>query len=452
MSETPAPVTEALARYGRALSYETIPEAARDVARHCVLDFLGCALAGAREELSEIVVREVATPEASAQATLIGRSARATAATAALFNGAAGHALDYDDTAAAMGGHPSVAVLPAVFAAAEVTGASGRDFLTALVAGFEVQARIGRLLGGGHYAAGFHNTGTVGTFGAAAACAHLFGLDETGWRHALGLAGTQAAGLKSGFGTMAKPLHAGRAASAGFVAASLARGGFTANPSILEVPQGFHATHAGQTPTLEALAAETDRFHTPDTLFKYHAACYLTHSTIETIGRFRAEAGLDPEKIEAIEVRVHPGLFGVCHIPEPTTGLEGKFSLRVTAALAALGRATEAPETFCEATMSDPVVVAMRDRVTVIGDESTPAATHAHVSVRHASGVLEEAFDSGRPERDLARQGERLSAKFERLSVPAIGEAASGALRDGVRSLEGQARTADLLTTTTPSH
>ena len=451
MSESLPAVTEALAEYGRALRFEDVTPEACEVAKHCVLDFLGCALAGSSEELCEILVGEVAASEASPQATLIGRNDRASARTAALVNGAAGHALDYDDTASAMGGHPSVPVLPALLAAAERVVASGRDFLAALVAGYEVQARIGRLLGGGHYAAGFHNTGTVGAFGAAAACAHLYGLDARGWRHALGLAGTQAAGLKSGFGTMAKPLHAGAAASAGYLAATLARGGFTANPSILEVAQGFHATHAGDMPTLEALARDDGRFHVCDTLFKYHAACYLTHSTIETIGGFRREHGLDAEKVEAIEVRVHPGLFAVCNIQEPTTGLEGKFSLRVTAALAALGRDTEAPETFSDDTMRDAAVVALRDRVEVVGDESTPSATHAHVVVRTATGELSASSDSGTPERDLSRQGRRLAAKFRRLAPPVLGASRSESLVDDVTHLESLDSVATLLSATVPN-
>ncbi len=134
-------------------------------------------------------------------------------------NGAAGHALDFDDTHMAMGGHPSAPIIPAILALAETTGASGRDVLEAIVVGVEAECRLGAIIGAQHYVVGFHSTGTIGTFGAAAACAHMLRLDEGGWLCALGLAGTQAAGLKSGFGTMAKPLHAGRAASNGLFSA-----------------------------------------------------------------------------------------------------------------------------------------------------------------------------------------------------------------------------------------
>src|SRR5262249_45966409 len=152
---------------------------------------------------------------------------------------------DFDDTHTAMNGHPSAPVLPALLALAETGTASGERLLPALVAGVELECRLATALGPRHYAVGFHSTGPLGAFGAAAACAHLLDLDEEQWTHALGLAGTQAAGLKSGFGTMAKPLHAGRAASTGLLAALLACGGFTANPTVIEAPQGFAATHAG---------------------------------------------------------------------------------------------------------------------------------------------------------------------------------------------------------------
>ncbi len=347
-------VTRALVEAVRGIRYDEIPPEACETAHHCLLDFLGVALAGSQEPLTEILVGEVVRGEAAREAGIIGRPERATRLTAALVNGAAGHALDFDDTHTAMMGHPSVPVLSALLVLAETEGADGRALLAALVAGVELECRVGALLGGGHYAAGFHTTGTVGTFGAAAACAHLMGLDQGGWLHALGLAGTQAAGLKSGFGTMAKPLHAGRAASAGLLSALLARGGFSAQPAILEVPQGFLATHAGVEPSTEVLARHKGQFLIRDTLFKYHASCHLTHATIEAAAQLRERYGLDPEKIGAVEVRVAPPLLDVCNIEEPTTGLEGKFSLRATTALALLGEDTSDLATYSDAKMAEP--------------------------------------------------------------------------------------------------
>lgn len=436
-------LTRALVESVREIRYEELPQEARETARHCLLDFLGVALAGSREPLTEILIREVVRGESAREAGIVGRPERATRLTAALVNGAAGHALDFDDTHAAMMGHPSVPVLSALLALAE--SADGRALLAGLVAGVELECRVGMLLGGGHYLAGFHTTGTVGTFGAAAACAHLMGLDEQGWLHALGLAGTQAAGLKSGFGTMAKPLHAGRAASAGLLSALLARAGFTAQPAILEVPQGFLATHAGAEPDLEVLARQSGRFLIRETLFKYHAACHLTHASIEAALRLRERHGLDPEQIGAVEVRVAPPLLDVCNIEAPTTGLEGKFSLRAAAALALLGEDTADLATYADARMAEPRLVALRDRVRVVPTEGL-GPMQARVRVEMDGGRdCETEFDTGVPAADLGSQGERLQRKFRALASPVLGERRAAELADAAWSAEQLGSVAELL-------
>jgi 2-methylcitrate dehydratase PrpD len=418
----------------RGIRFEEIPGDAREAARHCLLDFLGCALVGAHDPSTDILVREVAAGEGGSQAGLIGRPERATLQTAALVNGAAGHALDFDDTHTAMGGHPSVPVLPALLALAESTGADDRAFLTALVAGVEMECRLGLLCGQGHYAAGFHSTGTCGTFGAAAACAHLLDLDEEAWLNALGLAGTQAAGLKSGFGTMAKPLHAGRAASAGLLSALLARGGFTAQPAILEVEQGFAATHACREPSAADLAAQPEHLLIRDTLFKYHAACYLTHAAIEAARMLREQHGVDPEKITGVEVQVNPSLLGVCNIQEPTTGLEGKFSLRATTAMSFLAMDTADTALYCEATLADPRLVSLRDRVRVASTNDL-TATQSRLVVETGSGRVEEMVDTGIPAGDLTDQLERLRRKFLALASPRLGGERAAALADAVGAI-----------------
>lgn len=444
-------VTRSLVRRAREIRYEEIPEDARQAARQCLLDFVGCALAGSREPLTEILVREVALGEAASQAGLIGRRERATLLTAALINGAAGHALDFDDTHTGMGGHPSVPVLPALLALAEHTGASGRDFLTALVAGVELECRMGLLLGPKHYAAGFHATGTYGTFGAAAACAHLLGLDEQTWLNAMGLAGTQAAGLKSGFGTMAKPLHAGRAASAGLLAANLARGGFTAQPAILDVPQGFAATHACALPDVAALEEQPAHLSIRDTLFKVHAACYLTHAAIEAATLLRERHGLDPEKITSVEVEVHPSLLAVCNIEQPSTGLEGKFSLRATTALALLARDTRNPALFSDATMTDAKLIALRDRIRITPTKKY-AATQARVVIESPAGRSDAEYDTGVPATDLAAQGQWLRDKFLLLGAPVLGPSGAESLAGQIDAIDEQPSLGALMELACPSH
>src|SRR5438067_8675889 len=233
----------------------------------------------------------------------------------------------------------------------------------------------------GHYDAGFHATGTLGAFGAAAGVGQLLGLDRRQQTHALALAGTQAAGLKSGFGTMAKPLHAGRAAENGLLSALLARGGFTGNPQIIETEQGFARTHAARDIDLSRLEQLRGRFLITDTLFKYHASCYLTHAAIDAALKLRNDNGFAPGDIDAIEVRASAGCQGVCDIAEPTTGLEGKFSLRATTAMALLGDDTSDPASFSDARMNDDSLRAMRDRITFVAAADIPG-TRATVTIR----------------------------------------------------------------------
>jgi 2-methylcitrate dehydratase PrpD len=349
--------------------------------------------------------------------------------TAALVNGAAGHALDFDDTHMTMGGHPSVPLIPAILALSESIGADGRQLLESLVVGVELESRLGAMLGGQHYAIGFHSTGTIGTFGAAAACAHLLRLDEDAWLRALGLAGTQAAGLKSGFGTMAKPLHAGRAASNGLLSALAARNGFTANPAIIETQQGFAATHAGTKPSREVLDQYAGRFLIRDTLFKYHASCYLTHAPIQAARHLRDEDRLDPDTIDDVELRVSTGVLGVCNIQEPRTGLEGKFSLRATTAMALLGIDTSSLQTFTDANVTRPSVVRIRDRIRVVPVEKMPG-TRAMVIVKSNSRTVQAESDSGEPSANLAAQRENLMRKFMALTSHILGQSPAQTLAE----------------------
>mgnify|MGYP001602411076 CR=1 FL=1 len=238
-------LTVELARRALAIRFADLPGEIRALARQCILDTLGTALAGADDALVRILTAELAEQGGNPVCGVIGSTLRLPALSAALLNGTMAHALDYDDVNLAMPGHPSVAVLPAVLALAEERGASGEALLAAFVAGYETACRVGLLVAPGHYdTLGFHATGTVGSFGAAAACAHLLGLSESQTVHALGIAATQAAGLKSMFGTMCKPLHAGRAAYNGLLAARLAARGFTARPDSLECAQGFAAAYS----------------------------------------------------------------------------------------------------------------------------------------------------------------------------------------------------------------
>ncbi len=427
-------ITSVVAGLAAGVRFEDLPADVVLLAKECILDWLGVTLAGAGEPLSRILQEEMAEEGGNPQAAIIGTGLRGTIQQAALANGAASHALDYDDVHTAMSGHPTVPVVPGLLALAEFRRTSPRDFLAAFVAGFETECRIGLLVNPGHYAEGWHATGTLGTFGSAAACANLLGLSAEETRTALGIAAAQAAGLKSMFGTMCKPFHAGKAAANGLMAATLAARGFTSNTEALETHQGFAATHGPTFDLDRALAGPGTGWFIRGVLFKYHAACYGTHSSIESLLRLKEEHGITPEQVSSVHLRVPVGALSMCNIQEPVTALEGKFSLRFTSALA-LGHGDTSELAFTDERTADPLLVSLRDRVQVEGGADVLGGTK--VTVTLADGrVLREAVDVHIPATDLEQQWERLAAKFRGLASPVIGPSATAELLDAVRRLE----------------
>jgi 2-methylcitrate dehydratase PrpD len=438
-------VTARLARQLIAMRVAAPSPQAVAVAKQCLLDWLGVTLAARREPLVKILAEELAPRDtADGDCTLIGLGRRTSLMNAVLINGAAGHALDFDDVITAMG-HPTAPVAPAVFGLAEAVGASGAQAVAALIVGVEAECRVARLLGASHYAKGWHGTATFGAFGAAAAAAHLLDLDETVLLHAFGLAGTQAAGLKSVFGTMAKPLHAGKAAQNGVLAARLAARGFTSDTDILGSGQGFAAT---QSTTVDEAAGLKPRAQpwVVDALFKYHAACYLTHDTIEAANALRLQTSLSAEQVEAVKVRVHPVHLGVCNIEAPRTGLECKFSLRMTCAMAIAGEDTFDEALFSDATAQRPDLVALRQRVTVEPSARGPGST---VRIHLKDGrELSSTIDVAIPERDLAVQQAKLEHKFRKLARHALAPEGVERLIDICRELESEPNLDRLLAAT----
>jgi 2-methylcitrate dehydratase PrpD len=439
-----ADLTRTLAEKACAVGYDRLPEAVRELARQCVLDYYGVALAGADDPLAAIVLDELAEAGGAAQAAIIGHAARLPMLSAALINGAIGHALDYDDVNLAMPGHPSVAILPALLALAEERRSPGREVIAAFVAGYETACRIGMALRPGHYNLGFHATGTVGVFGAAAACARLLGLDGAATSRALGIAGTQAAGLKSQFGTMCKPFHAGKAAQSGLLAARLAARGFSSRPDLIECEQGFALTHGPDFRPEKALAAPPNGFHIFGNLFKYHAACYLTHGPIESARAVRELYGVMPEEVAQVTLRLDKSCERVCNIPAPSDGLEAKFSLRQTVAMALAGIDTASLGAYSAATVTDPALVRLRDKVTLDFQDGWPQAA-AEIEVQLGDGrVLRAGHDAGIPCADIGSQGERLAAKFDALAEPVLGAARAGELRETISALDRLADTGAL--------
>lgn len=431
------PVTAEIAKRAAHLTWRDLPDDLIERTKQCLLDWFAVTVAGAQEELTDILVAEAREDGISGNASLVGRHEKTSPATAALINGAASHALDYDDVNFAMGGHPTVTVVPALLALGEQMKASGRLFIESFVAGYETTGRVGRLVAPSHYQKGFHVTGTVGSFSAAAAAGRMLGLDEKQLAVAFGIAATQAAGLKSNFGTMCKPLHAGTASEHGLRAARLAAKGFTARGDSLECDQGFASSQSDHFAANAALGEPPSGWHLRNNLFKYHAACYLTHAPIECAKEIRVKSNFPTERVQKILLRIDSGADRVCNIPHPTTGLEAKFSLRQTVAMALTGVDTASLASYTEAVTQEPRIKALRDKMAI---EFKPNWEHslAEMAIQLDDGTtLEARHDSGIPWSDIGKQRSALETKFDSLVTPVLGAAGAKHLRDTIDRIDG---------------
>lgn len=432
--------TAQVTRRAVAAASEPLVDAVLVLAKQCVLDWIGVALAGAQEPVSRILRAQAEEDGGTHVAGAVGGGARFSAAQAALINGATGHALDYDDANIGAQGHITAAVLPAALAIAQARSISGERMLRAFAAGYHAAGMVGHYVGRGHYDRGFHGTGTVGSFGAAVAAALLLELDTEAVARAMGIAGTQAAGLKAQFGTMCKPLHAGKAAENGVRAAQLAARGFTSRGDLLEAAQGFGEATSPRCHLAEALRPPPGGHHFFGNLFKYHAACYGTHSAIEAVSGLKKLHDLVPAQIRRVEIRVEPGADRMCNIPAPRTGLEAKFSLRFNAALALAGEDTSSPRTYTDSNVARGDLRALRDAVRIRLMQPSWPDMMAAATIETVDGrVLEGMTNSAVPCTDLALQGERLLHKFRMIAIPACGVERAEAIADAVEKLETMA-------------
>jgi 2-methylcitrate dehydratase PrpD len=355
-------VTEKLARFAVETSYRSFPKPVVHQAKRCFLDLLGVALGGSQQPLGKILVKVAKDFGGKPQATILGHGLKTSVMNAALINGAMAHALDYDDTHIGSMGHPSAPVVPAVLAVAEWKGLSGKSALEAFLLGFEVETRIGMGMGPKHYDRGWHNTSTYGRFGAAVAAGKLLGLSLGEMKQAMGLAGTQAAGLRLVFGTMTKPFHPGKSAFDGVLSAILAQRGFTCAPNILEGKKGF-VEALGDHSKLEPMVKNLGKtYQVLKDTFKPYAACLLTHPTIDAIIDMRSKYDLRPEDVENIQCDVAKFCLDSAGQVEPKTGLAGKFSTYYCAALA-LAEGVAGEDMFTDRKVLNPKMVALRKKV-----------------------------------------------------------------------------------------
>ena len=358
--------TLTLAKFIVQSKLESIPSVVRHEAARALLNWSACAVGGSTHETVDNAIAAVLPFAGQKQAGVLGRKERMDIQNAALINGISSHVLDFDDTHV-KAIHPSAPVWPALLALAEWKSISGADLVHAYILGVEAECRIGLSVVPEHYDIGWHITGTVGVFGAAAAAGKILGLNEQQMAWALGIAATQSAGLREMFGSMCKCLHPGSAAQNGLKAAFLALNNFTSSEQGIEAKRGWG--HVLST-KFDANAITTDlgkTYELSKNMYKPFACGLVVHGTIDGCIQLRNEFNLVAEMIERIDLKVGAIVMELTGKTEPTTGLEGKFSVFHVAAVSIIqGAAGEAQ--FSDECVRDAEIVKLRRKVHAVID------------------------------------------------------------------------------------
>jgi 2-methylcitrate dehydratase PrpD len=379
---TPRTATRAVVDFIQAARLADFPAEAVGIAKRCIVDGLGVMLAGSTQDAGRILHEHVQGTDARGLATVFGpRPFKTGSASAALVNGTAGHALDWDDTQLATSAdrifglltHPTMPPLVAALAVGEPRKISGAQLLEAFLTGFEVECKIAEAIHPNHYKKGFHSSGTVGTFGAAVATAKLLGLDPTQTAHTLAIAASSASGIRVSFGSMTKPLHVGRAAANGVTAAELAARGFTGGKDALDPPWGFFQTFShgeGFDPArIIPLLGKPHTIISPGVSIKPYPCGVLGHPTMDAMRRLVLKHDVKPDEILGIRVRAGSNILNPLRYPIATNELEAKFCPAFMVSAIALRRKAGIHEFNDEFVQSAPVQALMRKVERVLDPE-----------------------------------------------------------------------------------
>ena len=430
-------ITRELAQMCVDYSYSSLPEDVVTIAKMSLMDNLGCAIRGVKEDIVEIIASELFQQTVSAEHLLpLSHMANTKPNDRAMLHGIAAHAIDFDDTfIPALAAHAGNSVIGAVMALLPEVEATGEQVIEAIVAGYEISGRVGQLLNPNHYLNGFHPTCTVGVFASAATASKLMGFNVEQTQSCIGLAATQASGLKCTFGTMAKPFNAGNAAASGVLSARLIARGFTAPDNSIEEPKGYLDMFMGLPPEERAVAPATS-FCIKENLFKAHAACHATHPLIEGIKRLQEEHPFAAEELESMDVTVPDLSLKTASIVTPTSGLECKFSFNQMAACALAGLDTAADSTFTDEVAQDPAIAEIRNKVTVTSSAEM-GQSQIIIKVTLKSGEnLSLTIDFTELMQELTSQLPSLKDKFLANASSSLSDEQASKLLDAILQLE----------------
>ena len=411
--------TKTLASYIVTSRVESVPDDVRHEARRAIVNFMGCALGGSVDTAVDRALQAFEPFAGKPTASILGRAERTDPLHASLMNGISSHVYDFDDTTPKNYVHPTSPVASALFAYASANRVSGRDFMEAFILGFEAESRIANAVYPAHYDVGWHITGTVGVFGAATAIGKLLKLPEQEMIWNIGLAATQAAGLREMFGSMAKALHPGRAAQNGYGSALLAQAGFTAGEHGLEGPRGFAAVQAAKYDLSKITARLGVDFDLRANTYKPFPCGIVNHPTIDGCIQIHDEHHLDPAKIAGVRLRVAPLVMDLCNQRGITKGLQGKFSVYHGAAIG-LVRGKAGIQEYTDETVNNPTVRRVRELVSAVGDPSI-TEDQARIEVQLASGETLARFveqSLGNVQRPMSDK--QLEDKFRDQAVAAL--------------------------------
>ncbi len=404
-------VTRTLAKFLVNHRYADVPAKVRHEAARSFLNWVGCAVGASRHETVENALAALSEFSGPREATVLGRGDKLDIMLAALMNGATSHTFDFDDTHLKTVIHPSGPVASALLALSERKRLNGKEFLHAFILGVEAECRIGNAVYPSHYDVGWHITATTGVFGAAAAAGRVLGLSEQQMVWALGIAATQSSGVREMFGTMCKPFHPGNAAKNGLLAALLASKNFTSAEQGIEGRRGFANVLATARNYGEITEKLGETWEISLNTYKPFACGIVEHPAIDGCIQLRNEHKLKGDEIEAITLRSHPLVLELTGKKTPQTGLEGKFSVYHSSAVAIIhGAAGE--EEYSDAVVRDSKVIALRDKVTATVDKAMHE-DQVHVTIKLKNGKTLEKYvehcvgSLGRPMSDAD-----LEAKF----------------------------------------
>ncbi len=428
MTTTNTGLTATLADYAARLQYTDLPDEVAHEAKRALVDHVGVATAAASHPAVDSLLRISDRLVGPGKYTVVGRRQTASMPYAALTNGFAAHLLDYDDTfnPGDTTVHGSAPVWPVIFALAENHPVGGADALTAFVAGFETECRVGRAAGDAHYEIGWHVTGTVGHLGAAAAAGRMLGLSSAVLNLALGSAGTQSAGLKAVYGTDGKALHAGKAAMDGLLSAVLAAEGITSSAEIVEGERGFLAVMSTDPAPDKLVEGLGEQWHLLANGYKAYPSGSLTHPAIDAVLALRAMPGFATGDVKRVQAKVNSKAATVTGKVDPQTGLDAKFSLTHGIAVALLTRPRL--DHYTDTAAVDPEIAALRELIDVQSDNAIGKRAAA-VTVELADGtVLTHIVAANKGTPDNPMTDDDLSQKFLDNVEPVLGADAATAL------------------------